>query len=72
MRFLAALATGLCRGCVTGSVARRMAALCLVLSTRRGKGSKLAIESVMSVAVVFIAPVIIRAALCCIVANFAM
>ena len=69
MSLEAALATGLCRGCGGGNMARRRAALCLILSTRIWKGGKLASVSTVLVAVELRAPVIRMATLLCMVAN---
>ena len=65
----AALATGLCRGCGGGSVARQRGVLCLILLARIWKGSKLASVSTALVAVELRAPVIRMATLLCMVTN---
>ena len=68
-RCFTAFCIGLKSGCVGGSVVSLIAALCRILSTRVQKGSRLAMISRISVAVVFLAPVIIIAACCWIDAS---
>ena len=64
----AALATGLERGCWGGSDVSHRAALCQVLSTKRLKGSKLAIVLTASMGAELSAPVTNRATCLCIAA----
>ncbi|KAF8231007.1 hypothetical protein L208DRAFT_1472501 [Tricholoma matsutake] len=66
---LVVFAMGLCRGCVAGSVASWMVTHCQCLLIRRLNGIRFAITSSMSVAVVFIAPIIMIAAHLCIDAS---
>lgn len=68
--WLTAFKTGLYNGCVSGRVASWTAACCLCLSTRSQNGSRFAITSTMSMAVVLMAPVIIIAACYWIDASF--
>jgi hypothetical protein len=64
--------TGPFSGCDVGRVAKCRAAWCQYLSTSRWKGIRFAMTSRMSVAVVFIAPVIIIVAHLCMDASFLM
>jgi hypothetical protein len=62
---LAVFLIGLCSGCVGGSVANHMAAPCQCLLTSSGSSIKFTMTSVMSVAVVFMAPIIMITAHLC-------
>jgi hypothetical protein len=69
---LAAFVTGWCSRCVRGSVTKHSTAHCWILSTSRWKGSRSAITSKTSVAVVFIKPMIMITAHHWIIASLLM